>query len=139
MKTPTIGAALFIIVLGLVASIAPITLSFDQTNVSTRVNITQAMPEILAITINNGSNVILNEGSTQNTLCNVTIRDYNGFADIDAVNATLYDYFNSTFASPDDNNDHYTNSSCIFLESIDAVTAVYECGFDFCKQWNMDL
>lgn len=130
MKIPLYGTMLFLVVLAIISIVIPLSQSYDATNVSSRVNITQAMPEIQTITINNGSNVDLTEGTFERVICNVTIRDYNGYNDVANVNATFYDYLNSNRTGPDDNNDHYHNDSCTLLGNFDAITGVWECGFD---------
>ncbi len=81
-------------------------------SVHTTVNVTQTYPEILNITCNNRTAVTLVAGSTQNVICSVSIRDYNGGNDINITNATFYYYLNQS-TDPNDNNTHYTNSTCI--------------------------
>lgn len=44
--------------------------------------------------------------------CNATVTDQNGASDITAVNATFYHIETANPESQDDNNDHYTNTSC---------------------------
>jgi len=58
------------------------------------------------------SSVHLNAGDTKQVLCNASIYDIDG--DISSVNATIFDTNSANQSSPDDNNDHYTNSSCTF-------------------------
>ena len=43
--------------------------------------------------------------------CNFTVEDLNGEADINTVNSTFY-FVNNASSDPDDNNVHYSNSSC---------------------------
>jgi hypothetical protein len=66
-------------------------------------------PSIESITM--PSSVMLNPGSTKKVECNFSARDENGAADIEAVNATLYHETSSSDAE-DNNNSHYSNSSC---------------------------
>lgn len=102
--------------------------NYDHVNVTTQVNVTNAGPEILDVSLNNAQPVTLNAGGYQNVLCNVTVRDYNGFNDIDTVNATLYHYLNSS-EDPDDENYHYTNTSCAESSNDGQYLANYTCTF----------
>ena len=53
-------------------------------------------------------------GSTQTVYCNATVTDLNGNADINesSASAIFYDVTQSSPGDVDDNNYHYTNSSC---------------------------
>jgi hypothetical protein len=93
----------------------PKTFSYDDTNVTTRVNVTTARPEVLGVTIQSYQNITLNQGTTRTVMCNATIRDYNGYADINITNATLFSTWNSSFGGSDDKNNHYTNTSCALI------------------------
>jgi len=66
-------------------------------------------------------------GSTIELRCNATIRHHKGIGLIANVNATLYDlgYYAT---SPDDRNNHYTNSSCEQV-SASGDSANYTCSF----------
>lgn len=55
--------------------------------------------------------IVLNAGGIKTVECNLTVEEGNGAAEIDNVNATFYSY-TVTDGSSDDNNTHYTNSSC---------------------------
>ena len=80
-------------------------------SVRTTVNVTNAYPEILNVTCNNGTSVTLNAGTTKIVSCIVKIRDYNTWDDVNYVNGTFYYNLNKS-SDPDDNNTHYTNTSC---------------------------
>jgi hypothetical protein len=122
-------------------NVAPSVVSWGPLNnyrnfsVRTTVNITNAMPEILNITCNNGSSVTLIPGSTQNVTCIIQIRDYNGGITIDGTNgsgvntSTLY-YFQNSSQDPDDNNVHYTNSSCSVTGTASGYYINWSCGFN---------
>lgn len=86
--------------------------SFNNRNVSvdTRVNVTGSRPEIFNVTMQ--TPLTLAAGSQQVVTCNATVRDFNGFADIDTVSGVFYNRALSNLSFPDDNNTHYTNSSC---------------------------
>lgn len=93
--------------------------SFEQgpnnrnVSVDTRVNITNSLPEVLSVFINGGDqNLTLNAGTYLTVECNASIRDYNGGATIENVSATFFANTTSTWNASNDNNTHYTNSSC---------------------------
>ncbi len=99
------------------------TYSFSQgpnnrnVSVDTRVNITESLPTVLGVFIGDGfgntSNITLNAGTYKTVYCNASIRDFNGGSTIGNVSATFFRNqtpINTT--SPDDNNTHYTNTSC---------------------------
>jgi len=79
-------------------------------------------PQVIDVTI---SSVFLNSGDTKQVMCNASIFDPDG--NISIVNATIFDT-SANQSSPDDNNNHYTNSSCTFNSSGN-MTDVF-CGFD---------
>jgi len=69
---------LFVLLIALVVmslSIDYLVVSYDQTNVSSRVNVTSAGPEIIAMNFHGGS-ITLTEGTTTVVDCNITVRDY---------------------------------------------------------------
>lgn len=82
-------------------------------------------PEIKLIELE--QNIVLNAGGIKRVFCNVTIEDLNGGNDVKDVNATFY-HATSTSEDSDDNNTHYTNSSCLYLGST-GNTADFECSF----------
>ncbi len=101
--------------------------NYEYVNVTTMVNITDAMPEILNVTVE--QDITLNAGSTRAVTCNATIRDWNGYQDIDTVNATLYYHLNQS-GDPDSGNVHYTNTSCIEDSNDGEFIANYTCTFN---------
>ena len=102
--------------------------NYDHVNVTTIVNVTNAAPEILNISLNGNQNIVLAAGGNRNVVCNATIRDWNGFNDLDVVNATLYYYLN-TSNQADDLNEHYTNTSCTEASTDGQYLANYTCSF----------
>lgn len=82
----------------------------DSFNVTTKVNVTNAYPEILQVKL--AQNIIPNAGTTKTVDCNITARDWNGYTNIVNVNATFWDNNSAVFGDPDNNLTHYTNSSC---------------------------
>jgi len=99
--------------------------NYKNVSVMTKVNVTQGFPEITNITCNGGSAITLTAGGTKQVLCIVKIRDYNGGNTISTTNATFYYYLNVA-SDPDDNNSHYTNTSCI-EDSVDGLNATWNC------------
>jgi hypothetical protein len=86
--------------------------NYRNVTVDTKVNITGSPPIILAVSIINP--YTLNAGSMTNVSCNISIRDYNGFNDLENVNATLF-HSSSSESAVDNNNTHYSNSSCAII------------------------
>jgi len=144
IKKTMIETTLVLLVLVLVISVfilpfgvAPNAVSFNYKNVTvqTRVNITNSKPEILNVAVyesNNFSikNVTINAGTIKTVLCNASVRDWNGFTnDIILVNATLWHVVSSNFNVSDNNNSHYTNSSC----TLNASGSSYELGTFICS------
>jgi hypothetical protein len=85
-------------------------LNITNATVITRVNITNTEPSLYYVAAINAP-IDLTAGTTTNVLCNGSFTDYNGYDDVTNVTGTLFrDSVLST--SPDDNNTHYTNSSC---------------------------
>ncbi len=100
--------------------------NYRNVSVDTRVNITNAAPEIMAITMENP--VTLAAGSTYLVECNVSVRDFNGYADINYTEAVLY-HSSSSATAADDNNTHYTNASCTVV-SASGDYKNFTCGFN---------
>jgi len=77
--------------------------------------------------INVTQSIILAAGSTFDVECNFTVEDLNNISDISNVNATFF-FFQNSSTDPDDNNVHYSNSSCTETGS-STNTINYTCGF----------
>jgi len=89
--------------------------NYRNVTVPTRVTISNANPEVLSLNVyqeTNAStyNITLSAGSFRNVTCNATLRDWNGYADIVSVNATLWDLATSTQFAADNNNSHYSTN-----------------------------
>jgi hypothetical protein len=103
--------------------------------VITYLQVGNVFPEVLNISINNGVNIVLTANDTKTVVCSALIRDWNNESDFSNVYA---EFFNSSWGSANDNNNHYTNSSCnITLNfgswhgiSDDNYTAVANCTFN---------
>jgi hypothetical protein len=96
-----------------------------NTKAISNVTITNAEPVISAIALDPEIN--LAAGSTITVACNASINDGNSASDIKRVNATFY-HESIAQSAPDDNNNHYTNSSCVNISS-SAFEVNYTCGF----------
>ncbi|RMD45945.1 hypothetical protein D6829_00735 [Candidatus Pacearchaeota archaeon] len=86
--------------------------------VLTKLQVGNVYPEILNVSINDdASSVSLTPNNTKLVSCVAVIRDYNGEGDISNVNATFYDSAVAGPTTADDNNYHYTNTSCALNNS----------------------
>lgn len=128
-KNDKLLVLVFVIAVAFTLFSFPHVISYDQTNVSTTVNITNAKPEVLNVEIYDNTNINLTEGSTTLVWCNVSVLDYNGFADISNINATFWHSTNTTEDAALNNNSMYRNGSCSFMSG-SGWYANYTCGFD---------
>ena len=86
----------------------------EDVTVITYLDVGASFPEILNITIDNyASDVILTANSTKTVTCMALIVDYNNDTDITNLSGVLYDTTASTVGGADDNNEHYTNGTCL--------------------------
>lgn len=106
-----------------------------STNTTTNLTIANSFPEVYNISINNDAAITLTPNDTTLVSCIAIIVDWNGDSDINSTNATLFDSTISQSA-PDDDNDHYTNSSCQLSTTFtypgitdDAYNALANCTF----------
>jgi hypothetical protein len=107
------------------------------TNVTviTYLQVGSVAPEVLNVSFNAGGQITLQANTTRTITCEGLIRDWNNDSDIQTVVGVIY---NSSYGSPDDNNDHYTNSSCTINRSFGSwggifdtnYTAVANCSFN---------
>jgi len=85
--------------------------------VQTSLTVGNTYPRILNVSINNdNTTVILNANTTSRVYCVAVIRDYNNQSDLDTVMGEFFHNTTSNYSedgqSGDDNNWHYTNSTC---------------------------
>jgi len=126
---------ILVLLLGTLIFIAPVALSqtvgpaanYRNVSVATQLNITNSFPEILTIAMD--TNMVLSAGISRIINCNVTVKDFDGGSTVQYVNATFFDSNVASYTSADDNNDHYTNSSCNQTSS-GGFTTNYTCSFD---------
>jgi hypothetical protein len=100
---------------------------YSQRNVTAMVNITNSLPVIINLTVE--QDITLNVGSTKTVTCTATIRNWGGYQNVDNVNGTFYYYLNES-GDPDSGNVHYTNSSCSEVSNDGEFIANYSCSFD---------
>ena len=92
-------------------------------------NITNVAPVVSNVVVNNGANIDLNAGTTKTVTCTGVISDGNGYDDISSASAVLYGP-GVTYASGDDYNNHYTNSSCTLSAGYDTTKKNVTCTFN---------
>ncbi len=90
----------------------------ENVTVQTFLDVGASFPEILNITIDDyATNVVLNANSTKTVTCMALLVDYNNDTDMVNLSGVLYDTAVSDSTpdpgTPDDNNDHYTNATCV--------------------------
>jgi len=71
----------------------------------------------------------LTAAGTKLVNCSANISDFNGFSDINNVTAVFFDSNNASMNSVDDNNNHYTNNSCVFSNCV-GTTCKVDCNFN---------
>ncbi len=101
--------------------------NYRNVSIDTTVNITNSKPEVLIVNIDDP--ITLNAGSTVLVQCNATVRDWNGWADIQNVTAVFWDNSSVNQSNLDDNNDHYTNVNCTDPGNDGNFTAYFSCNF----------
>ena len=83
----------------------------SNVSVLAKVNVSNTEPNLYLVNIMN-TPIDLNANAAATVICNGSFTDVNGFDDIKNVSATLYQSTTSASVFSDDNNTHYTNSSC---------------------------
>jgi hypothetical protein len=107
------------------------------TDPTTNLTIANSFPEVHNISINYDNPITLTPNDTTLIECLAIIIDWNGDSDIKFGNATIFDSTISE-SNPDDDNDHYTNQSCLIdtntnnFQGIadDAYNALINCTFE---------
>jgi len=85
--------------------------------VITTLRVGNVYPEIINVSImDDAATVDLIANESRPIYCVAVVRDYNGEGDISNVNATFFSS-SVSISDPDDNNNHYTNSSCTVTNS----------------------
>jgi len=104
--------------------------------VITSMSIANTAPDVTNVSLDDPITLVPN--STILVTCMAVVEDFDSDTDIVAVNATLYDPLSSFALDTDDNNHHYTNSSCTFETSYgtfngyddDSYRALANCSFE---------
>ena len=95
----------------------------------TTVTIVSAVPSILTIELNDATlsdnSITLTAAAKTNLTCNGTANDTDGLGDITAISAVIWGP-SSTYGGADSDDDHYTNSSCTYIQA----TGAFGCRFD---------
>ncbi len=125
MKFNILTFAVFSLVL-LISSVSAY--NYEDVDVITRANITNAVPEILEVIVD--EDITLNAGGVKTVYCNASIRDWNGWEDVIAVNGTFFYEPDSFSGDVDDGNLHYTNSSCEIYDNDGEYIAYSSCTFE---------
>jgi hypothetical protein len=99
----------------------------------TRLNITNTRPTVYNVLLQDNITetprlIDLQPETTIPIWCNGTVEDYNGYADINTTNATIWSSTVS-IGSADNLNSHYSNSSCARITGT-GTTSDYSCRFD---------
>jgi len=94
--------------------------------------ISNAAPSVGTTTLFNQAGadaaITLTAGATVTVFCNTTLTDTNGYEDLDNATATLY-HSSSSSGAADDENVHYTNSSCSIGTNTSTTVAPATCYF----------
>lgn len=105
----------FLLLLLLISSFGDFVIAVISQNatVATYLTVGSVSPEILNISINGGDvSLDLAANSTTSVFVEILARDWNGEADFNLSYSEFFDVFASSYGDLDDNNYHYTNSSC---------------------------
>ncbi len=124
------GAFFLALIAAVVLSLLPII--FADT-ITTTLTIANVAPFISRADINvfstvGQSGITLSENTTVQVTCNATLNDPNGFGDISKLNGTVYNTHVASHGSANDNNNHYTNTSCGLIAG-SGTTRGGECQF----------
>ena len=85
----------------------------DNVTVITKLEVGNNYPEVLNVSIeDDAADFSLTPNDTTKLTCTSLLRDWNGDGDINHTRAELFDNSESSYGDSEDNNYHYTNSSC---------------------------
>ncbi|MBU0471356.1 MAG: hypothetical protein KKF89_03090 [Nanoarchaeota archaeon] len=104
--------------------------NYKNVTIDTKVNITNAPPEVLTVDIHESigilDNITLLAGLTRTVYCNATIRDWNGWNDINTTNATFWDDNNAEPGDIADNNEMY-RGDCVNVGNDGIYLSYWQC------------
>lgn len=102
----------------------------DNVTMITNLTVGNVFPEMFNVSVeNNASSVALTPNATKTITCVGLAVDYNGWDDIASASAQFFDNSISFYGDSDDNNYHYTNSSCT-LEQFELYSDWVNCTFE---------
>jgi hypothetical protein len=89
----------------------------NNVTVITNLTVGNVFPEMSNVSVeNNASSVALTPNASKVITCVGVATDYNGWNDVKGASATFFDNTSSSYGDVNDNNLHYTNSSCIITQ-----------------------
>jgi ABC-type cobalt transport system substrate-binding protein len=98
--------------------------------VITNLTVGNVFPELSNVTVeNNASTLALTPNTTRRIYCSGLATDYNGWDDVKNASAMFFDNTSSSYNGADDNNLHYTNTSCTITQD-GTYTDWINCSFD---------
>lgn len=107
-----LDAVLFVLLISSFGSFA-IAVVGGNVTVSTLLTVGAVSPEILSVVINGDAATLdLSANTTVPVFVQVIARDWNGEGDINLTYSEFFDLATSSYGGANDNNFHYTNSSC---------------------------
>jgi len=138
--------SLILIFLSLFLFPNPVFAGFGADNVTALTNLTvgNSAPVIDEILIEGGS-ITLTPNDTTTINCTAEITDYDTDTDVTSVTAVFFDPAQTTAGGPEDNNSHYTNSSCRIDTAFgDSYQLFAHCLFDIwyyanASDWNCSV
>jgi hypothetical protein len=112
----SMGIAAILLVMSLLSLLVMPVFSVSNDTFQANVTVNNVAPTVSNINLNdsNGGTIQLSVSNWTTVMCNATINDPNGWADISSANATVFysNDSNNKSNSPDDINYHYSNASC---------------------------
>jgi hypothetical protein len=120
---------------------------FGEGNVTAKTNLTvgNSAPVIKQILVDSDVSINLIPNDTKTINCTAIIEDYDTDSDVTSVTGVFFNPSQATSGSPDDNNSHYTNSSCrIDTAYGDTYELISHCLFDIwyyanASEWNCSI
>jgi len=91
--------------------------------VTSELEIGFSAPIVESVNIEFGT-ISLTANSTKLVNCSAIIVDYDNETDLDTVSAVFFDNTESAYGDSDDNNEHYTNISCVINSSYGDINTV---------------
>ncbi len=102
----------------------------NNVTVITNLTVGNVFPELSNVSIeNNASTIALTPNASKTIYCWGLATDYNGWDDVQYASAEFFDNTSSSYGGANDNNEHYTNSSCDITQE-GTYTDWINCSFD---------